>query len=181
MSGVSAIEFGLLLPMLITLLIGSLEVTFKLWSTQKAEKLAVTLSDVVAQSEEVQGTDITALTDVVDKIMEPFAFGTKGKVIITSVYREVGEDTKPKVNWQCPGPGSYSATSKLGAAGADATLPQGFELNEKENVIVAEVFYEYEPLAPGLLFDKDAIYRRALFKPRLGVLVDPPEGGGCTS
>ena len=48
--GVAAIEFALLLPMLITLLIGCLEVTFKIWSTQKAEKLAVTLSDVIAQS-----------------------------------------------------------------------------------------------------------------------------------
>ena len=36
--------------MLLALLIGCLEVTFKIWSTQKAEKLAVTLSDVIAQS-----------------------------------------------------------------------------------------------------------------------------------
>ena len=46
----AAIEFALMLPMLIALLIGCLEVTFKIWSTQKAEKLAVTLSDMIAQS-----------------------------------------------------------------------------------------------------------------------------------
>ncbi len=37
--GVAAIEFALLLPVLIALMIGCLEVTFKIWSTQKAEKL----------------------------------------------------------------------------------------------------------------------------------------------
>ena len=58
----------------------------------------------------------------------------------------------------------------------DATLPTGFTLNEKDNIIVAEVFYEYEPIAPGLLFDKAAIYRRAIFKPRLGLLTADP---GC--
>ena len=61
-SGVAAVEFALLLPMLLALLIGCLEVTFKIWSTQKAEKLAVTLSDVIAQSTAVTSADLTKLT-----------------------------------------------------------------------------------------------------------------------
>jgi len=174
-SGVAAIEFGLLAPVLLTLFIGSLEVTFKIWSTQKAEKLAVTLSDVVAQSTVVQKTEIEKLVGAVDKIMEPFSFGNNGKVIISSVYREQGQAVA-KVNWQCFSSSSYSATSKFGAKGADAKLPTGFTLAEKDNVIVAEVFYEYTPLAPGFLFKKNAIYRRAMFKPRLGALTTPPVG-----
>ena len=176
--GVAAIEFALLLPMLLGLLIGCLEVTFKIWSSQKAEKLAVTLSDVIAQSTNVTSGDLAKLTGAVDRIMDPFPFGAdKGKVIISSVYWEQGDDAA-KVNWQCPYPstGGYSGTSKFGVEGADATLPTGFTLNEKDNIIVAEVFYEYEPIAPGLLFDKAAIYRRAIFKPRLGLLTAAP---GC--
>jgi Flp pilus assembly pilin Flp len=176
--GVAAIEFALLLPMLLALLIGCLEVTFKIRSTQKAEKLAVTLSDVIAQSTAVTSGDLNKLTGAVDKIMDPFPFGDdKGKVIISSVYWEQGEDA-PKVNWQCPYPpdGAHNGTSKFGAKGDNATLPAGFTLNEKDNIIVAEVFYEYEPIAPGYLFDKDDIYRRAIFKPRLGLLTADP---GC--
>jgi Flp pilus assembly pilin Flp len=173
--GVAAIEFALLLPVLIALLIGCLEVTFKIWSTQKAEKLAVTLSDVVAQSTAVTSADLTQLTGAVDKIMDPFPFGAdKGKVIISSVYWEQGDD-QPVVNWQCSY-GGYSASSKFGTQGADATLPDGFTLNEKDNIIITEVFYEYEPIAPGLLFDTAAIYRKAIFKPRLGLLTADP---GC--
>ena len=173
--GVAAIEFALLLPMLLTLLIGCLEITFKIWSTQKAEKLAVTLSDVIAQSTAVTSGDLTKLTGAVDKIMDPFPFGAdKGKVIISSVYWEQAEDAA-EVNWQCTY-GTYGSASKFGAEGEDATLPAGFTLAKKDNIIVAEVFYEYDPIAPGFLFDKGAIYRRAIFKPRLGLLTADP---GC--
>jgi len=177
-SGVAAIEFALMLPMLITLLIGCLEVTFKIWSTQKAEKLSVTLSDVIAQSQSVTNSDLTKLTDAIDRIMDPFPFGPgEGKVIISSVYVDQDEVTA-KVNWQCkyPPSGGFSAISKFGVEGADATLPAGFTLAPRDNIIVAEVYYKYHPIAPGLLFDETVVYRRAMFKPRLGALtVDP----GC--
>ena len=177
--GVSAIEAALLLPMLILLLIGSLEVTFKIWSTQKAEKLAVTLADVVAQSQSVVYNDLNSLTGSVNRIMDPFPFNSNGKVFISSVYVTQGE-TVPKVNWQCkfPASGTFNANSKLGTKGQDAVLPAGFTMAEKDNVIVAEVFYRYDPIAPDFLpstlFDSVVIYRRAMFKPRLGALtIDP--------
>jgi Flp pilus assembly protein TadG len=172
-SGVSAIEFALLAPILVILFIGCTEVTFKIWSTQKAEKLSVTLADVVAQSQTVTISDLTKLTGAVNKIMDPFPFGTNGMVIISSVYRAAGQ-TAVKVNWQYKTTGSITATSKIGTTGNDATLPTDLTLNEKENCIVAEVFYKYEPIAPGIMFDEDIIYRRAFFKPRLGALTTPP-------
>lgn len=176
--GVAAIEFALMLPMLIALLIGCLEVTFKIWSTQKAEKLAVTLSDVIAQSQSVTNSDLNKLTGAVNKIMDPFPFGPgEGKVIISSVYVNQ-DDTDAKVNWQCqyPASGTFNALSKFGVEGANANLPVGFTLAPRDNVIVAEVYYKYHPIAPGLMFDESIIYRKAMFKPRLGALtVDP----GC--
>lgn len=174
--GVAAIEFALLLPMLIALLIGCLEVTFKIWSTQKAEKLAVTLSDVVAQSTAVSNSDLQSLIGAVDKIMDPFAFGAnEGKIIISSLYVPQDEE-EATVNWQCsfPSSGGLSATSEFGVKGADADLPTGFTLAEKDNVIVTEIFYKYTPIAPGLLFDESIVYRRALFKPRLALLITDP-------
>ncbi|HEX6120766.1 MAG TPA: TadE/TadG family type IV pilus assembly protein [Dongiaceae bacterium] len=173
--GVSAIEFALLAPILSTLFIGCIEITFKIWSTQKAEKLAVTMADVIAQSQNVSKADVDALTGSVDKIMDPFPFGTNGAVFISSVYR-AQDETTAKVNWQCQDAGSLVVESKIGEKGDDATLPSGFTLAERDNVIIAEVFYKYEPIAPGVLFDEQVIYRRAIFKPRLGALTTPPTG-----
>ncbi len=173
--GVAAIEFALMLPMLLALLIGCLEVTFKIWSTQKAEKLAVTLSDVIAQSTAVTGGDLQSLIGAVDKIMDPFPFGDdEGKIIISSLYVPQDE-TEATVNWQCSYPaGGLSANSRLGGKGATANLPTGFTLAEKDNVIVTEIFYRYQPIAPGLMFDEAIVYRRAMFKPRLALLVTDP-------
>ena len=173
--GVSAIEFALLAPVLSTLFIGCIEVTFKIWSTQKAEKLAVTMADVIAQSQNVSKSDIDALTNSVDKIMDPFPFGANGSVFISSIYR-AQDEAVAKVNWQCPHIGNLEVESKFGEKGDDATLPSGFTLAERDNIIVAEVFYKYEPIAPGVLFDEQVIYRRAIFKPRLGALTTPPTG-----
>jgi Flp pilus assembly pilin Flp len=177
-TGASAIEFGLLAPVLLALFIGCVEVTFKIWSTQKAEKLVVTLADVIAQSQEVKVTDLTALVSSIDKIMDPFPFAANdGVVYISSVYLPQPEEDEelgdPIVNWQYK-KGSYSAASKIGTEGSDAILPDDFELNERDNVIVAEVFYKYTPMAPGLMFDEAVVYRRAFFKPRLGALTDKP-------
>ncbi len=58
-------------------------------------------------------------------------------------------------------------------------MPPGFTLVESDNVIVAEVFYKYKPIAPGLLFDKSAVYRRAFFKPRLGALISQSRVKTC--
>lgn len=178
--GVAAIEFALMLPLLITLMIGCLEVTFKIWATQKAEKLSVTLADVIAQSQEVTTADLNSLVSAVDKIMEPFPFGADGAVIISSVYLPSPPDDEPLgdpiVNWQrkFPASGGLNVESKIGNQGDDAALPGDFTMYEKENCIVAEVFYKYTPIMPGLLFDEAVTYRRSFFKPRLGALTDNP-------
>lgn len=174
--GVAAIEFALLLPCLIVMLVGLLEGTFKLWSTQKAEKLTVTLSDVISQSTAVTNSDLVALIGAVDKIMDPFPFGAdEGKIIISSIYVAQGEEDAV-VNWQCafPTTGGLSADSKFGLKDAVADLPGTFTMSEKDNIIVTEVFYKYKPILPGLLFDEEIVYRREAFKPRLALLLTDP-------
>jgi len=176
--GAAAVEAALMFPVLLGLFIGCTEITFKIWSTQKAEKLAVTLADVVAQGQTVSKEDMEYMVKAADNIMDPFSFGTDGVIYISSVY--VAQDqTVAKVNWQCKMPGSFAVLSKIGVTGANANLPPFLTLAERDNVIIAEVFYKYKPIAPGLMFNEDVIYRRAMFKPRLGALTNSP-GNPCT-
>jgi hypothetical protein len=110
--------------------------------------------------------------------MDPFEFDDEGVIYISSVYVTQGE-TVAKVNWQCSTTGSFSALSKLGTVGDDAVLPPELILAERDNVIVAEIYYKYAPIMPGLMFDEAIVYRRAFFKPRLGALTNSP-GNPCT-
>lgn len=172
-SGLAAVEFAFLLPILLTLSFGALELTMKLLAAQKVEKLAATTADVVAQSEVATVTGMDQLLSATTDIMQPFDFGADGVVIVSSVYLDAGA-ANPVVNWRHSGGGTLVETSELGAVGGTADLPDDFVLNEKENVIVAEVFYTYQPLWEGLFFEAATIYRQAFFKPRLGALTDAP-------
>ncbi|MSO75262.1 MAG: hypothetical protein EXQ99_09045 [Alphaproteobacteria bacterium] len=116
---------------------------------------------------------LNQLLSATTEVMVPFDFGADGFVIITSIYRAAGS-TQSLVKWRYSGGGQFVAASKLSNVGAVATLPSGFVLTERENVIVAEVYYRYQPMFPGVLFDETTLYRRALFKPRLGVLSTAP-------
>jgi Flp pilus assembly pilin Flp len=176
--GAAAVEAALMLPVLLTLFIGCTEVTFQIWSTQKAEKLAVTLADVVAQGQTVSQDDLEYMVGAADDIMDPFDFGTDGVIYISSVYVAQGQ-TDPKVNWQCKMEGSFDVLSRIGLKDAVAELPPDLTLVERDNVIVAEVFYKYKPIAPGLMFDESVVYRRAFFKPRLGALTNQPGDVPC--
>ena len=167
----------MLLPMLLTMFIGSTEVTFKIWSTQKVEKLSVTLADVITQSQTVSADGINKVIQASDRIMDPFPFDNKAVIFISSVYVPQGE-TVAKVNWQCKLSGSFTALSKLGLTGNNAILPPNLTLAERDNVIVAEVYYKYTPIMPGLLFNEEVVYRPAFFKPRLGALTNSP-GNPC--
>ncbi|MBM3482909.1 MAG: pilus assembly protein [Alphaproteobacteria bacterium] len=172
--GLAAVEFALILSILTTLVVGVLEVGMKILAAQKAENLASTTADVVAQSETATLAGLDQILDATDDVMAPFDFGADGRVIITSIYR-APDTLNATINWQHTGGGSLVATSRIGSTGQTPTnLPEGFVLNERENVIVAEVYYRYQPLLPGLMFEEATLYRRALFKPRLGTLTTPP-------
>lgn len=171
--GLAAVEFALVLSLLTTLVIGVLEVGMKLLAAQKAENLAATTADVVAQSETATLAGLDQIMDATDDVMAPFDFGADGRVIITSIYR-APDTLNATINWQHSGGGSLTATSKIGSVGQQPNLPTDFVLNERENIIIAEVYYHYEPLLPGLMFEDATLYRRAMFKPRLGTLTNPP-------
>lgn len=179
-TGVAAVEAALLLPVLLTTFIGCTEVTFKIWSTQKVEKLAVTLADVLTQSQTISPEGMEQVVEASDRIMDPFPFGDEGLIYISSLY-VAQDETVAKVNWQCKSLGaSFDAPSKLGEVGEDAALPLHLQpLAERDNVIAAEIYYKYTPIMPGLMFDESVVYRQAFFKPRLGALTNSP-GDPCT-
>jgi hypothetical protein len=99
-------------------------------------------------------------------------FKAKGYVILSSVTRTSGGN--PTVTWQCKG-GAVLNTSRVGLVSKVATLPGNLVLDATDNVIVAEVFYQYDPIFDDLPIEKQ-LYKTAVFRPRLGSLTSVP---GC--
>lgn len=169
--GLAYLEFAIALPFLATLLLGSIEATRYIIIAQKAEKASVTISDLVAQSGTIGTTSLNQLVLAAGQIMKPYSFNTNGFVVVSSVSK-VGTNP-PKVNWQYKSSsanGSWTQASMIGTTGGTATMPTGFTMVDKENVIVTEVFYDYRPMLTGSILQIKKLYKLSVFRPRLGEL-----------
>jgi Flp pilus assembly protein TadG len=167
--GAIAVEFAVVAPVLVALMIGTFEVTRYVLLHQKLDRMAVAASDLVSQGETITVTQLTDIFAATELIAEPFTIGADGVVIVSSVYRQTGTSTT-KVAWQRSGTGTLAATSTVGAQGATATMPSGFALKEGESVIVGEVFYQFRPMFAPNLVPASRLYHRAVFRPRRGTL-----------
>jgi hypothetical protein len=168
-SGIAAVEFALSIPLLAALLLGGVEVTRYILVAQKLEKVAVTLSDVATQSEQISSQELDQIIFAAGQVMQPYSFGENAYVIISSVTKNSG--SMPVVNWQYKGGGTWVKSSHIGTPGTQATLPEGFVMDNQENVIISEVFYNFEPMFGGNIFaDSFMVYKTGFFRPRLGSL-----------
>lgn len=156
--GLALIEFAYVLPIFMGFGLVGLELTNVVLAKQKTERIASTLSDLVASNQiapnERQIGDMFAS---IPQIARPFEFGEGGNVIVTAVvgvYDSGADDVENRVAWQrCLRPGSHS--SQIGSQwtntddisdGPEVNLPNGLNLGQNQMVIVSEVFFPYRSM-----------------------------------
>lgn len=166
--GIAFTEFALTVPLLLLLSLGGVEVTRYIILHQKLDKVAFSMADLVAQSHGISTSEVDMIFTAVDNLVQPFSFGSDGVVIVTSIGNH--NNNGVRVNWQRSGAGTLSANSSLGSPGDLATVPSGLTVSDKEDVIFAEVYYQFTPLLLPQLFPATIVYKRVAYKPRLGEL-----------
>ncbi len=171
--GIAVVEFALALPVLMTLFYGTVEVTRYILITQKVDKLAHSVADMASQEQVATKASLDQVMAAGSDVMNPFTISTNGKIIISALYRAPSA-TGPTVIWRYEGGGAYSATSQLGLVDGPAITPGGFTFDDRENVIAAEVYYQFSPLVSSQFFGTTTVYRVAFYKPRLGALLTAP-------
>ncbi len=174
--GMAVSEFALVLPILVMLFFGAIDVTRYILIVQKTEKLAHSVADVTAQSATITQATLNNVFAAAGDIMSPYTMGANGHIIVSSIYKPPGTGTgnQPRISWRYEGGGTLSATSQLGAVGAAPTLPISFTFADRENLIAAEVYYRFSPVLPNVWFSTTTIYRSAYYTPRFGALTTAP-------
>lgn len=176
-SGVSLIEFALVVPVMIFTLLGMFDMGRYMLLNQKLDRAAATMSDLVSRPSNITAAEVNQLMIAAVEIVQPFNLGTNGGVIVTSVYKNPGDNAE--VTWQITGAGPTLPPSQFGGTGDTASLPGGFIVRDNENVIAVEVYFDYEPVFLDTLqnlfgsssFIPDGvIVQTALRQPRLGDL-----------
>jgi Flp pilus assembly pilin Flp len=166
-TGAVAVEFALILPVLVALLTGAAEFGRLLLLTQKLQNGAFVLADLVGRDETLTVGTLEDIFLAVGMLMEPFDFDEYGHAMVTIVRGT--EAGGPLVNWQRESGGLGGIASSVGLAGKAAALPEELSLAAEETLLVTEVSFAFQPLF-GLMLDPVTIRRVAYAKPRLGTL-----------
>lgn len=162
-------ETAILMPVLITMMLGGFEVARFALLQQKLSRVVMTTSDMVSQGESISVPEINVIFDATSAMVQPFAAGPSQLVIVSSVSATGA--ALPRVDWQRIGGGTLTGvTSKIGAANQNATLPPGFLVRDGENAIIAEVYYKFTPMFMSALVPPSTLYHRAVFRPRQSTL-----------
>ena len=167
-AGNVAVEFGLAVPVLMMMMLASVELARFVILNQKLDRVASSVSDLVARAETIKESELQDIFAAVSEVASPFDIADLGVVIVSSVTNLDGSG--PVIAWQRSGAGSYSATSKIGGEGDSAKLPADFEVRNGESAIIAEVYFDFAPFLSELIVEPQVVYHTAHFRPRLGTL-----------
>lgn len=149
-SGVSALEFALILPFMLLLLVGMAELSHAIDNWRKVTLLARAVSDLTSQGDKQTPMSTATMTDILASsklVLRPF--NSSGVKIVVSA---LGVDTtkslvKPVV---CSSTASSNATARSVGIASDLTLPPGFQAPGMRYVL-AEVTMPYAPMLGSTL------------------------------
>lgn len=162
-----AVEFGLMLPILVTFMVGIGEVGRFVLVKQKIDRVSASIGDLVARSDTLTRSELDDIFEAADAVAAPFDFSREGQIIVSSIVRD---GSGPEIVWQREGRGDLGASSRLGRQGGRASFPNGFTLREGEAVIVAETFFDFEPVLGDIMIKPRQLYATAFHRPRLGTV-----------
>ncbi len=151
-AGVSAIEFALVIPMLVTLFVGLAELSHAFDNRRKLTLLARVVSDLTSQGDTQNPIAPTLMSDILASsklVLQPFDSSTVKIVVSTLGVDLIKYGLKPYV---CSSVSSGSATARTVGVAADLAMPAGFQ-TQGGRYVLSEVSMAYKPML-GATFAK---------------------------
>ena len=139
-AGVAATEFALILPIMVSMYLGTVEVTQGVLAKRRVNMLARTLADLTSQSANFSSTGLNTVFDAATAVMAPLDT-TPLKMRISSII--ITPQGKTCVDW------SKAVNDTPLAAGSPVTIPSGLidtTATSWQSIVMAEVQYLYTPV-----------------------------------
>lgn len=160
--GAAAVEFALILPFMLTLYVGSIELSDLISVDRRVTVIAGTIGDLVARTNgDITQTTLTDYFTAAEEIIAPYS--STGLVqIVTCVY--VNASGVATVEWSRSSSGSGArATSSV------YTMPTAItNISKSSYVIVSETQYSYKSLFGMVIQAPISLYRENFYLPRYG-------------
>ena len=140
--GAAAVEFAIILPVMLVLFFGTIELSNGVAVDRKVTLAARTLSDLTSQVTSVSSTDFTNSYYVATQIMAPYSAALPGSSPLAAIISEVKIDTNGKatIAW------SVAANTTAHTVGMTwTTLPSALAV-PNTYLILGEASYTYTPV-----------------------------------
>jgi Flp pilus assembly protein TadG len=152
--GVSAVEFAMLLPLMITLYLGSVEISQGVGIDRKVTLTTRTVADLASQVSSINNADMTNMLNATAAVIAPYD-QSKLKVVVSAVT--VDSNGTAKIAW------SDTLNGTKHTVNSTVTLPAALNV-PNTTLIWSEVSYSYTPtigyVITGTLNLSDQIWMR---------------------
>jgi Flp pilus assembly protein TadG len=152
--GVSAVEFAMILPLMITLYLGAVEISQGIGIDRKVTLTTRTIADLTSQVSSVTNTEMSNILNASAQVMMPYD-ASKLKATVSQV--KIDANSTATIDWSCTLNGTKRST------GSAVTLPSALAI-ANSYLIWSEVSYSYKPtigyVVTGTLNLSDLIYMR---------------------
>lgn len=161
--GVVAMEFGLLLPVMIVMAFGSFEVTRMIRASLRLNDVAQTVADLVAQQDTITASGMANFCTGGGFVMTPFS-ATPLDVSVASVTYSSASAGRV-LDWSDTTCGAGTAIA------SPTTLAVADTPTVKDSVIIAQAVYVYTPIVNTIVTSTFTMTRTAYARPRNGTTV----------
>jgi Flp pilus assembly protein TadG len=173
--GVTAIEFALVLPVVLLILLGCFEVPRFVLICQRIARTSSGVADLVAQADEpITANQMNDIFTAAKIMMQPYDIVANGRIYVSSINNPSGNGVT--LTWQKNNGGTVSTASKLGLAGSNPStkIPATLVPGSNEEVLASEVYFNYTPVFSNLIYSGSQLYLIAFTRPRNKNLMTSP-------
>jgi len=154
--GMAAVEFAMILPLMLTMFLGAIEVTQGLATDRKIGLVARAVADLSSQSTSISNSEMTNILSASTSIMYPFSTAPL-KIKVTAV--NVNASGQATVAW-----GDALNDTKR-ATGSSVSIPAAIAVPNTQ-IIWGEVAYSYNPTFGYVLFSNINLSDQNFVRPR---------------
>ncbi len=161
-SGIAAVEFAMVLPILLVLWIGGVEVTSGLSIDRRLNNFASSMGDLVSRTKQIPYSRIEDIFDLAEAAMFPYE-ATGIAMRITAVTIETNGNAK--VAWsRARGMTAYAKDTQVNNSVPASLRPPS---DTESQIIMAEVLYTYQPAIGYVITSDVELEDRMYFVPRV--------------
>jgi Flp pilus assembly protein TadG len=134
--GLAAVEFAMILPVLVTMFLASFDGGRALAVYMKVRAATYALASITNQYTTIQSTDMTSIVGATSVVLAPYS---SSPIVVTISQITISSKGVATVSW------SYSLNGTARTQGSSITLPTALD-TDSTYLIFAEVKYIYTPM-----------------------------------